>query len=97
MVSRLTIVRLFIIYHDFQHGAIFRKSKLGKALMYWVGFLTLVVPSVWKETHDYHHRNNARLLGSAIGSYPLAGKSQLQTRAGVHCFGDGSRVSPSRR
>ena len=70
-LAGLTIVRLFIIYHDFQHGAIFRKSKLGKALMYWVGFLTLVVPSVWKETHDYHHRNNARLLGSAIGSYPL--------------------------
>lgn len=67
----LTIVRLFIIYHDYQHGAIFRKSKVGNALMYWVGFLTLVVPSVWKETHDYHHRNNARLLGSAIGSYPL--------------------------
>ena len=71
ILAGLTIVRLFIIYHDYQHGAIFRKSKVGKVLMYWVGFLTLVVPSVWKETHDYHHRNNARLLGSAIGSFPL--------------------------
>ena len=67
----LVIVRLFIIYHDYQHGAVFRKSKLGKIVMYWPGLLVLAVPSVWKETHDYHHRSNARLLGSAIGSYPL--------------------------
>ena len=71
VLTGLVIVRLFIIYHDYQHGAIFIRSKVGNALMYWVGFLTLSVPSVWKETHDYHHRNNARLLGSAIGSYPL--------------------------
>jgi len=67
----LTTVRLFIIYHDYQHGAVFRESRLVLPIMYWIGFLTLSVPSVWKETHDYHHRNNARLLGSAIGSYPL--------------------------
>ena len=45
----LTLVRLFIIYHDYQHGAIFRESRLGHALMYWVGFLTLAVPSIWRE------------------------------------------------
>ncbi len=63
-------VRLFIFYHDFHHGAIFRKSKLAKIPMTLVGFYTLAVPSVWKETHDFHHRNNAKLTGSSIGSYP---------------------------
>ncbi len=63
-------VRWFIFYHDYCHGALFRSSKLGGALMTVVGWYTLAVPSVWKETHNYHHRNNAKLTGSAIGSYP---------------------------
>ena len=71
LVLGLVVVRLFIIYHDFQHGAIFRGSTLGRWAINWVGFLTQAPSSVWKETHDYHHTNNARLLGSAIGSYPL--------------------------
>lgn len=67
----LTIVRMFIFYHDYLHGALFRKSTLGKAFMYAVGFYTLNPPSVWKETHDYHHQNNAKMVGAAIGSYPV--------------------------
>lgn len=69
-VMGLTMVRLFIFFHDHQHGAIFRDSRLGKACMTVVGLVMLNPPSVWKETHDYHHRNNAKMLGSAIGSYP---------------------------
>ena len=30
-VMGLTMVRLFIFFHDHQHGAIFRDSRLGKA------------------------------------------------------------------
>ena len=36
-----------------------------------VGMYTLNPPSVWKETHDYHHKNNAKMLGAAIGSFPI--------------------------
>ena len=64
-------VRLFIFYHDYHHGAIFHKSTAGRWAMHAIGLLTLAAPTVWKETHDYHHRNNARMLGSSIGSYPL--------------------------
>jgi len=63
-------VRLFIFYHDWCHDAIFTDGRLGPALMTLIGFYTLAVPSVWRETHNYHHRNNARLIGSSIGSYP---------------------------
>lgn len=69
-IAGLTGVRLFIFYHDYCHGAIFRKSKPGKWIMSAVGWYTLAVPSVWTETHNYHHRNNAKLIGSSIGSYP---------------------------
>lgn len=63
-------VRLFIFYHDYCHGALFRGSRPGTLAMTAVGFYTLAVPSVWRETHDYHHKNNAKLTGSSIGSYP---------------------------
>jgi len=71
MLAGLTIVRLFIFYHDYLHGAIFRKNLLGRLVMFAVGLYTLNPPSVWKETHDYHHKNNAKMLGAAIGSYPV--------------------------
>lgn len=67
----LSIVRLFVIYHDYCHGAIFRKSFLGKAIMTVIGWYTIAVPSVWRESHNYHHANNSKLTGSSIGSYPI--------------------------
>jgi omega-6 fatty acid desaturase (delta-12 desaturase) len=63
-------IRLFIFYHDYCHDAIFRDSKPGALVMAAVGYYTLAVESVWRETHNYHHANNAKLIGSAIGSYP---------------------------
>lgn len=71
VVTGLTIVRMFIFFHDWKHGAVFRDSPLGDAMMTAFGWYCLVPPPVWKETHDYHHRNNARMLGAAIGSYPV--------------------------
>lgn len=71
VVTALLIVRLFIIYHDALHGAIFRQSKLGHAFMWGIGLMTLSPPAVWRETHDYHHKNNCKLPGTAIGSYPI--------------------------
>lgn len=70
VVLGLIGVRQFIFFHDWNHGAIFRDSKLGAALMQVIGVYTLSAPSVWRETHDYHHRHNAKLTGSWIGSYP---------------------------
>jgi len=70
VVMGLVGVREFIFFHDWAHGAIFRQSRLGAAAMHAVGIYTLAAPSVWRETHDYHHQNNAKLIGSSIGSYP---------------------------
>ena len=80
-------IRLFIFYHDYLHGAILRRSWLGDRAMSLVGFYMLAVKSVWRETHNYHHKNNAKLLGSAIGSFPVVtvgmwrGMTDAQRRA----------------
>jgi acyl-lipid omega-6 desaturase (Delta-12 desaturase) len=70
-ITGLVLVRIFIFFHDAMHGAIFRKSPVGQMVMRLVGFHLLAVPSVWKETHNYHHQNNAKLASSFIGSYPM--------------------------
>src|SRR5688572_15757332 len=56
LFAGLTSVRLFIFYHDYLHDAILKDSTVGKGIMTVVGLITLNPPSVWKETHDYHHR-----------------------------------------
>ena len=71
VVVGLVNIRLFIFYHDYLHGALLRRSRAASALMTLVGMHLLAVRSVWQETHDYHHRNNARMVGSSIGSYPV--------------------------
>lgn len=71
LFAGLVAIRLFIFYHDHLHGAIFADSKAGSAIFSVIGFYTLAVRSVWRETHNYHHKNNAKLIGSAIGSFPV--------------------------
>ena len=72
IVAGMIVVRIFIFYHDYLHGAVFRGSQLGHAAMVATGWLMMVPPPVWRETHDYHHRNNAKMLGASIGSFPIA-------------------------
>lgn len=67
----LVQVRLFIFFHDYLHGAIFHDSRAASVIMSLTGFYMLAVRSVWRETHNYHHKNNAKLIGSAIGSFPV--------------------------
>ena len=67
----LVIVRMFIIYHDHQHGAIFKDSKLANAILCMYGFFVLTPPSVWRRSHNHHHKNNSKLFGASIGSFPI--------------------------
>ncbi len=67
----LVQVRLFIFFHDYLHGALFHESRAASVVMSVIGFYMLAVRSVWRETHNYHHKNNAKLIGSAIGSFPV--------------------------
>ena len=71
IVLGLVQMRLFVIYHDMAHGAIFRRDPIARGLLAAVGFCQLAPPAVWRETHDFHHQHNAQLPSLAIGSYPL--------------------------
>ncbi len=71
LVQGLALVRGFCLFHDFQHGALLRGSSAARALFFVYGELLLVPPSVWRETHNYHHAHTAQLVGSHIGSYPM--------------------------
>lgn len=70
IVTGLTIVRLFIVYHDVMHGAILKKSPLGRFLMAIFGVLVLTPSRIWRDSHNYHHAHTAKMVGSHIGSYP---------------------------
>lgn len=71
VILGLTNVRLFIFFHDAMHHAIFRKSAIGMAIMRFYGLLILVPDRVWKDSHNYHHANTAKIVGASIGSYPV--------------------------
>ncbi len=71
VVSGLVIVRVFIFYHDWLHGALLTGSTLGAGFMRLFGYYILAGASVWKETHDYHHKHTAKMVGASIGSYPV--------------------------
>lgn len=65
----LMVVRGFIIFHDYQHKAILRGSKLAEWYFAAYGHLVLTPPKVWKETHNYHHAHNAKIVGSHVGGF----------------------------
>ncbi|MFK8001369.1 MAG: fatty acid desaturase [Polyangiales bacterium] len=67
----LTIVRGFILYHDHMHNALLKRSPVAKAFFWVYGILVLTPPKVWKQTHNYHHAHNSKIVGSHVGSFPL--------------------------
>ncbi len=71
LLTGLILVRVFIVYHDYQHQAMFKDSRLAKLLLSIYGYIMLTPPSVWKRSHDHHHRHNSKLFGASIGSFPI--------------------------
>ncbi len=67
----LTLVRFFILFHDQQHGTIFRGSPTARAIFTLFGLATLNPPSSWKRSHDHHHVHNAKGFGQSIGTFPV--------------------------
>ena len=70
-LAGLVFVRMFIIYHDHQHGTILRHSRLADLIMRSYGIFALAPSSIWKRSHNHHHKNNGRMQLVNIGSYPL--------------------------
>ncbi len=77
ILAGLLMVRMFVIYHDFQHHAILHRSVLADIIMSLYGIYVLVPSSIWKRSHDYHHSHNSKLFSASIGSYPIATKEKF--------------------
>ncbi len=71
------MMRLFVIYHDQQHHAILSRSRPAEFLMKVFGILAITPSSVWRSSHNHHHKHNSKLRGSDIGSFPIMTKDQF--------------------
>ena len=67
----LMVVRTFMLFHDYLHGAILRDSKVAGALLKTFGLYVFVPSKNWKQSHNYHHSHNAQIVGSHVGSFAL--------------------------
>lgn len=77
VLAGLLLVRMFILYHDFQHCGIFYRSLIMKGFFTLFGLFILAPASIWRRSHNYHHANNSKLYTSSIGSYPIVTSDQF--------------------
>lgn len=73
------MVRMFVIYHDHQHHAILDKSPLARFIFTLYGIFILAPSSIWKRSHDYHHKHNSKLFSASIGSYPIMTRNKFNS------------------
>jgi len=76
ILSGLLILRLFVIYHDQQHHAILAHSRPAEAFMRLFGLLALSPSSIWRSSHNYHHKHNSKLRSAHIGSFPVMTRAE---------------------
>lgn len=86
VVAGLTVVRLFIFYHDYLHNAVFRGSKFGKVFFTLFGQYVMVPTTAWRESHNYHHQHTAKIVGSHVGSYLMVTTAMWQKMSAKERF-----------
>ncbi len=86
LLAGLLLIRMFIIYHDHQHHSILHKSVLADGIMTLFGIYILAPTSIWKRSHDHHHKHNSKLFSANIGSYPIATKSKYLKMSATERF-----------
>lgn len=77
-LSGLLLIRMFVIYHDHQHHAILHGSIWGNLIMNCFGLYILAPTSIWKRSHDFHHKHNSKLHVSDVGSFPTITKQEFE-------------------
>jgi omega-6 fatty acid desaturase (delta-12 desaturase) len=87
VLAGLLMLRLFVIYHDQQHLAILPRSRLAEMLMRVFGIYALSASSIWRSSHNHHHKHNSRLRGSHIGSFPIMTRTQFLKSSPRERFG----------
>ncbi|MFO0746757.1 MAG: fatty acid desaturase [Myxococcota bacterium] len=86
LLTGFALFRPFIVYHDHLHGAVLHDSKLGSALLSGVGLYMLTPRSVWRETHNHHHKHNAKVTAASIGALPVVTVEMWQAMSRLERF-----------
>lgn len=71
LLAALLMVRAFITYHDYMHGAILAKSHVAWVLFRVYAALGLTPPRSWKKSHNYHHGHVGQISKAGIGAFPI--------------------------
>lgn len=71
LLAALLMVRAFITYHDYMHGAILRHSRLAWFLFRIYAALALTPPRSWSKSHNYHHGHVGKISAASIGAFPI--------------------------
>jgi omega-6 fatty acid desaturase (delta-12 desaturase) len=77
VLTGLLILRFFVLYHDQQHHAILPHSRLAEWLMKVFGILVLSPSTIWRSSHNYHHKHNSKLRSAHIGSFPVMTRAEF--------------------
>ncbi|MBL0127547.1 MAG: fatty acid desaturase [Flavobacteriales bacterium] len=86
ILAGLSLVRLFILYHDHQHKTILIRSWIADGFFASFGVFMLSPPSIWKRSHDHHHKHNSKLYTSSIGSFPVVTVEKYKTLSAPERF-----------
>jgi omega-6 fatty acid desaturase (delta-12 desaturase) len=71
VLAALLMVRAFILYHDYVHGAILQRSWPAKIIMGLFGVVALTPLKSWRHSHNHHHAHVGKIEHTGIGSFPL--------------------------
>lgn len=71
VLGALLMVRFFITYHDYMHGAILRDSRLAWLVFHVYSAFGLTPVTSWKESHNYHHGHIGMISSMSVGAFPL--------------------------
>ena len=71
LLSAMLMVRAFITFHDYMHGAILRDSALAGYWYKLYGALVLVPTNAWRKSHNYHHGHVGKIDIFGIGTFPI--------------------------
>lgn len=71
VLGALLMVRAFITFHDYLHGAILKDSRMAWWLFHTYGALALTPTRSWLASHNYHHGHVGQISAASVGAFPL--------------------------
>ena len=71
ILGALLMVRAFITFHDYMHGAILSHSRLAWLIFHAYAAFGLTPARSWKKSHNLHHGHVGQLSSASVGAFPL--------------------------